>query len=236
MAASLIRYFSNNFVVAGPFKGMKLKLSPVSSRHHLGYILGSQELEVRSAIEEIIARRYDAIINVGAADGYYAVGLAMRSPASHLVAFEALPELHSVIREAVADNGLRCQFKILGKCEAGDFQRELTAAPGTPLVFMDIEGGEANLLDPVATPALVSADIFVETHDCYVPGCTDMLMSRFSGTHQIEQYVARPRTVADYPQDFLSALPKIFPSLAVALMDERRVGIQKWLYLKSKVA
>ena len=236
IASGMVRYASRNTVVAGPFKGMTLKLSPISSRNLLGYILGSQEIEVRNAVEEIVARRYETILNVGAADGYYAVGLAKRSPQSHIVAFEALPELHPVIKEALVGNNIARNVEVAGKCEPVDFQKRLTESNGKPLVFMDIEGGEVGLLDPAATPALAVADIFVETHDSYVTGCTDLLKSRFAATHTIDEYVARPRTIADYPTNFLPTLPKMFPSLAVALMDERREGVQKWLYLKSKAA
>ncbi|HVH77832.1 MAG TPA: hypothetical protein VM782_00455, partial [Stellaceae bacterium] len=79
-AAFLVRHWARHRVVAGPFRGMRIELSPLSSRHLLGYILGSQEIELREAINRIIARGYRTILNVGAADGHYAVGLAVRAP------------------------------------------------------------------------------------------------------------------------------------------------------------
>src|SRR5690242_11838803 len=67
VAAALIRGASGDTVVAGPFRGMKLGLSPLSSRHLLGYILGTQELELRAVTEELVSRGYAKILNVGAA-------------------------------------------------------------------------------------------------------------------------------------------------------------------------
>jgi hypothetical protein len=39
--------------------------------------------------------------------------------------------------------------------------------------------------------------------------------------------------VADFPENFLPLLPKLFPRLAVDLMDERRMGIQQWLFCEA---
>jgi hypothetical protein len=220
--------------MAGPFRGMKLELSPLSQRHLMGYILGSQEHELREVTERIIARGYRKILNIGAADGYYAVGLAFRSPVSEIVAFEALPELHDVVKRAAEANGVNGRIRMSGRCESSDLRRELRGADGTALVFADIEGGEIDLLDPVREPALLGADIFVETHDSFVAGCTETLIERFQATHNIEQYQARRRGLSDYPSDFMPALPRLFPRLVVDLMDERRQGLQRWLYLTVK--
>src|SRR5215472_4794864 len=58
LAAFMIRRAARGRAVAGPFRGMRIELSPLSSRHLLGYILGSQELELREVIDGIVARRY----------------------------------------------------------------------------------------------------------------------------------------------------------------------------------
>jgi hypothetical protein len=231
IATSLVRAASRHRVVAGPFRGMRLELSPLSRRHHMGYILGSQELELRDAIEQIIAKRYRAILNVGAADGYYAVGLALRSPHSRVIAFEALPELHPVITRTARENGVANRIAVLGTCGLDELRHHLNDTTGRTLVLMDIEGAEAKLLDPAAVTELARADILVETHDAFVPGCTETLIERFRPTHEIFRYAARPRALSDYPADFLPLLKRWFPNFAVELMHERRAGTQQWLYL-----
>jgi len=234
LATHIVRAASRRRVVAGPFSGMALQLSPLSQRHLLGYILGSQELELRSVIERIIARGYKTIFNVGAADGYYAVGLAMRLPDVRVEAFEALPELHSVIERTARANKVAERITIAGQCEVANLRRSLGAAISPTLVFMDIEGGEIKLLDPIAVPELRGADICVESHDMFVTGCTETLMERFRDTHDVERYTARPRTLADFPADFLPTLRRCFPRLAIDMMDERRIGVQEWLYLSAR--
>jgi hypothetical protein len=233
-AAFLVRHAARHRIVAGPFRGMRITLSPLSSRHLLGYILGSQELELREAIETMIARRYRTILNIGAADGYYAVGLAMRSPDTHVEAFEALPELHPVIEWTAAANGAR--VSIGGICTPEVLRARLAGAEGSTLIFMDIEGGEVELLDPRVVPELARADIFVETHDSFVADATTTLMDRFRDTHDIACYVARPRVPSDFPANFLPRLRRWFPGLAVDLMNERRTGQQRWLMLTANTS
>jgi hypothetical protein len=233
-ATTLIQVASGKKVVAGPFRGMRLELSPVSRRLLVSYILGSTELELREVIERILQKKYATILNVGAADGYYAIGMAYRSPRSRVVAFEALAALHRVIERAALLNGVADRIRISGRCDLSDLRRELQTAHQPTLVLMDIEGGESQLLDPSRCPELGNADILVETHDSFVPGCTDRLISRFGPTHQIERFVARQRVVSDYPRSFMGFLPRFFPRMTVDLMDERRAGVQQWLYLTPK--
>jgi hypothetical protein len=234
LAAFVVRHAAGQRAVAGPFRGMRIELSPLSSRHLLGYILGSQELELREVIGDIVAHGYRTIVNVGAADGYYAVGLAIRSPEARVEAFEALPELHPLIARTAAVNGVSDRIAISGTCTAPFLHARLDAAEGPTLVLMDIEGGEVDLLDPEAIPALARADILVETHDAFVADATATLIRRFRDTHDIACYSARQRSLGDFPPDFLPRLKRWFPELAVELMNERRTGLQRWLMLTAK--
>src|SRR6202040_3341645 len=162
LAARLVRMAARHEVVAGPFRGMKIQLSPLSSRHLLGYILGSQELELREVIGRIIERGYGTIINVGGADGYYAVGLARRSPSSRVEAFETLGELHPLIESSARLNGVSARITLRGMCDANALRQSLESVTPPALVVMDIEGGEVGLLDPRSIPQLRHADILVE--------------------------------------------------------------------------
>jgi hypothetical protein len=209
---------------------MKLLLSDVSRRLLPSYVLGSTELELRSLIERLIARKYGTILNIGAADGYYAVGLARRSPLTNIVAFEAISELHPIIEATALLNGVADRIRIAGHCDSGRLRSELIQARPPVLIFVDVEGFETQLLDLGSVPELRSTDIFVETHDAFVPNCTETVISRFQKTHGIERFIARPRDITDFPPDFLPLLPKLFPRLAIDLMDERRMGIQQWLF------
>ena len=234
LAAALVRTVSRRRIVAGPFQGMRMELSGLSSRHLLCYLLGSAEIELRDVIGRIIDRGYRTILNIGAADGYYAVGLAVRSPATQVEAFEALPAFRPIVERSARANGVQDRIALRGACDANALRHHLQTDAKPSLVLMDIEGGEAELLDPLAVPQLRQVDILVETHDAFVPRVTETLIDRFQPTHHIERYTARPRLLNDYPPDFLPTLKRWFPRLVVELMDERRTGLQHWLFLTAK--
>jgi hypothetical protein len=234
LAAALVRRRAAGTVISGPFRGMRLSLSPLSDKNHLGYALGTQELEIHDIVEDIVRRRYTEVINIGAADGYYAVGLLCRMPETRVLAFEAAPEHHPGLRRTAALNNVTERLRIAGFCNRHQLTNELTKSCGSVLVFADIEGAEVELLDPNDIPQLRRVDILVETHDIFVPNCTEILIQRFRVTHHINQVSSRARTLSDFPSAVLPGLARFLPRISVELMTERRKEGQTWLYLIAK--
>jgi hypothetical protein len=97
-------------------------------------------------------------------------------------------------------------------------------------VFMDIEGGESILLDPLVVPELSMAWIIVEAHDCFVPGTTALPKRRFSISHRIEEVWSRQRRPEDFPLRYHAGW--FDPSMYyLEYMGERSVKTN-WLYLE----
>jgi methylase of polypeptide subunit release factors len=51
-------------------------------------LLGSYEAELHPVLDQVIRNNYETIIDVGCAEGYYAVGLALSLPTTHVHAFD----------------------------------------------------------------------------------------------------------------------------------------------------
>src|ERR1700751_5228426 len=66
-------------ILEGPFEGMKYPYDVVLSSC-VPKLVGCYEEELHSVIEQIIRGRYSIVVNVGCAEGYYAVGLALKMP------------------------------------------------------------------------------------------------------------------------------------------------------------
>lgn len=230
-AAAWVHYGSRNTVLSGPFVGTKLYLSPLSGRHLLGYLLGTQEIELHGAVEKIVSQGYKTIINIGAADGYYALGLARRLPQACVLAFEANSSHHKYLNTSARANGVAERIFIRGFCRGQDLRAALATVRQPALVICDIEGGEVDLLDPESIEALRSVDLLVETHDQYVADCTEILASRFAPTHAVQEFSGRPRVASDFPSAALPLLARMFPETAIELMNERRKEPQQWLLL-----
>lgn len=235
-ACAMARYKAGNEVLSGPFRGMKMHLSPLSKRQLLSYLLGTQELELFPTIEKVVQQPYSSVINIGVADGYYAIGLARLMPTTQVVGFEGLREHHEPFWRTARANGVADRIRLGGFCTLADLSQTLSKSGSRPFILCDIEGGEKILLDNSAIPALNKADILVETHDGLVPGCTQLLLQRFGASHEITSIYARPRTIADFPAKELPTLAKWMPGTAVELMNERRTGVQEWLFMTPRQA
>jgi hypothetical protein len=225
---------AQNRVQSGPFAGMSLELTPLSNRNLLGYLLGTHELELHPVVETIVARNYSRIVNIGAADGYYALGLAGRMTNAVVEAYEALEQHHPLLRRAAEANGVTDRVLLRGLCTIDVLNQSLGDGSCKAFLLADIEGAEMQLLDPAKVPGLRRTDMLIETHDVLQPGCSDCLKLRFSETHQMEIVRTRPRKLADLPSWTVPRWASLMPTLVVELMNERRMGRQEWIFLSAK--
>lgn len=227
----LARRRTGSVVLQGPFAGMRyIQVSQGSA--YIPKLLGIYERELAHLVELLIARRPRLLIDVGAAEGYYAVGLARRLPDAQVVAYEMEPRGQLALQEMVSLNGVAGRVQVLGKCEPKD----LVSAIGTEssvAIICDVEGYEEKLLDPTVVSALARADIMVELHDFLVPEITETLKRRFAVTHEIQLVWQEPRTRSEFPwRTFGTALlPKSYLDWAVS---EWRPVRMAWLWMTPK--
>ena len=229
----LTRQRSGGAVRQGPFQGMRYGDRSVGSAY-IPKVLGIYERELNPVVARINALRLPLVIDVGSAEGYYAVGLATTKPQARVVAFETEAAGRNALAQLAALNGVGDRVEVRGQCELADLRVALERATRA-LVFCDAEGYEEVLLDPAAIPALARVYLAVETHDFLCPGVTDRLAARFEPTHRAERIVQTPRSREDFPYSTLvtKLLPGRYLDWAV---DEWRPEIMSWLWLEPKHA
>ena len=185
-------------VVAGPFEGLKY-VSTAKGSSIGPKLLGTYEMELREIVEGAIARGYRTIVNIGAGEGYYVVGLAKRMAGTRFICFDADPSNQEQIKTLAALNGVEGQIDVRGFCDDAALAGAIGDAADV-LVICDIEGAEVEVLRPDAVAALRRADLLVEMHDIIRKGCSDALRSRFETSHAIEVIPTRRRRVEDFPK------------------------------------
>jgi hypothetical protein len=204
-------------VQAGPFAGMRFPAYAVGKAEFLvPQLLGAYEHELRAAIAEVVAGGYETIVDIGASDGYYAVGLAKALPGSTVHAFEQNPFPARVCRALARENGVAERVQLHGKCTIDELRR-LPARRA--FVLSDCEGAEADLMDPEAVPMLRETMLIVELHEFAAPGIEGTIRRRFEATHEIELIDTRCRWTADWPK--LHEVP------GVGYMD-REIGLSEF--------
>jgi hypothetical protein len=185
-------------VRAGPFAGLTYVAEAVGSvRNIVPRLLGSYECELHAAVERLLDFPHEAIVDIGAADGYYAVGLALRSPDRTVYAFEASRGRRRLLARVAAANGVGERVRIAGACDVSGLSALDAAAA---IVKVDCEGGELELLRPDAVPLLRRSALLVELHDHLRPGATESVLERFSATHSAELVPARERDPRAHPE------------------------------------
>ena len=147
-------------------------------------MIGAYEASLAPVIESIIAKAPELIVDIGSAEGYYAVGLARRIPGATVYAHDVLESARTACAAMAAANGVADRVIVGGEFSPEDFQR---FAGRRALVVVDAEGAEVDILDPARGPALAGMSIIVETHDVFRPGTLDTLVTRFAPTHEIRR-------------------------------------------------
>jgi precorrin-6B methylase 2 len=197
---------TNRIVQAGPFQGMKLVTHPKPSSlsHEAFYgwdahqLLGCLEKELHYSIEQAIQRAPQMIVNVGCAEGYYAIGLAKRVPSAAIYAFDSSKKARKLCEIAATENQVRDRVHIKGTCNEKELLK--LALSGKKLfLLIDCEGEELNLLTPHCVEALRDADLIIECHDFQNPLITPTLLQRFMKSHRIEIIKEGPRDPSSSP-------------------------------------
>lgn len=222
---------AKNTILAGPFAGMRYGDTQAMCSALYPKLLGTYEHELASAFDEALAREYSLVVDIGAADGYYAVGFAFRNPSSRVIAFDQDPRARAELSKLAALNGVTERIEIRERCDPQD----LAGFEGkSGLMIVDCEGFEEVLLTEERIGTLEKWDFIIETHDGISPEVTSTLKQRFEKTHRVETIEA----VHDFDKldhldvPLLHGLPR--RSADRVLAEGREHACLRWLVCKAR--
>jgi len=214
-------------VVQGLFAGMDFIVEATEGAL-IPKLLGVYESELHPHLRAIAETGLDCVIDVGCAEGYYAVGLARMLPDVVVHAHDIDDVARRLCGELAAKNGVADRVIIGGEFKPDDFE---AFAGRKVLVIVDAEGAEVDILQPALSPALAHMSIIVETHDIYRPGALALIAERFAGTHRIVR-VDQQQKLYEAPA-WLQELSQLDQLLAVW---EWRAQPTPWLVMRPKAA
>ena len=154
-------------VAYGPFKGLKFPSGNWwGTGDRAGMILGLYEQELLRSLTDIPGR-YKAFIDLGAADGYYGVGVLVGGLFERAWCYEQSEKGRESIRRNSLLNKVDDRVTIMGLAEE-NFYKDIPADIRTKSVlFIDIEGGEFSLLTKDVLAGFKDSIIFIELHDWF---------------------------------------------------------------------
>ena len=214
-------------VLGGPFKGMQF-LEHSSEGCHIAKLLGCYEQPLFEHLETAISSSFATVLNIGCAEGYYAVGMARRMPNSKIFAFDTNVLAQQACQKLAVTNNVSDRIRVGGVFEPEQFSN---FPDEQTLILCDIEGAEQELLVPNQADGLKRKFIIVESHECLKPGITETLISRFNETHNVT-------LVNDHGSREIPHVPRWFTNLShldqLLATWEWRSGPTPWLIMEPK--
>jgi hypothetical protein len=178
----------------GPFCGLRYPEGRVADIDApVAKLLGTYERELHPVFGAALARGVDTFIDVGSADGYYAVGLPTADRRITTYAFDLSRSARELCAEVARLNDVRGQVRIGKRFSSSSLS---SIEPDGALMLCDIEGTEAALFEPGLVRRLRLTTVVIEVHEHVVPGLSDQLCSVFAPTHTVRRIEQAPREVS----------------------------------------
>ena len=154
-------------VQAGPFKGLKLDSNPSwGTADQASKLLGIYEQEVMNEVFKTSSLAKRHFIDLGAADGYYAIGGLLKNRFELADCFEIDPLSQKCIQKNSEINNVMEFVKVHGEATE-EFFKEVHCHSGWKNVFIlcDVEGAEFDIFTATTLEAIKGATILIEIHN-----------------------------------------------------------------------
>lgn len=217
-------------VLSGPFAGMKyLRCNVLGAA--LPRWLGTYEAELHGIIcNQISRKKYDMILVVGSAEGYYSCGFAKLFPGTPVLSFETTAFSRWQQRRLIKLNKIR-NVRVRGLLRAPEFVR--LVKDKKVLCLLDIEGGEFEFCNVATTSCLGRVDLMVEIHAAGAHSAREVLeeiRAALEPSHRIQVLNSAPRDMTDFKTRLAS--PWNLEALQRAAEEHR--GVQQWLWAEAR--
>ena len=191
----------------------------------------SQEKELEPLFQRIRNNNYTTILDIGCAEGYYAVGLARIFADAKVYAYdidsqalqqcEKMAKLNQVEDRVILQEA--CSEEILANFNFS----------GKNLIISDCEGYEYFLFSTRNIHNLINSDVLIEVHESLEYDVYTYLIDVFKTTHDFIEY----KSVSDFEKvrkyEF-AQLENLSRNIKFELLSEERGYQQSWLFFTPK--
>lgn len=223
--------FKEPLVLHGPFKGLKYPEFKSRSSSLYSKLIGSYELELHSTIKQLVDDEFDQIINIGCAEGYYAVGLAMCLPNAEIYAYDIDSEARELTLQMASLNGVLHRVKVKKNMTSNNF-KNFDLSKKT-LIISDVEGYEKNIFVKSVAKYLKNCFMIIETHDWVDIHISSNIENIFKSTHNIKSIQSVGDNIKAKTYKF-SELKDADLLTKFRVFEEGRRFVDEWLIMSPK--
>ena len=212
----------------GSFKGLSLVDRPGwSANDRISMLVGAYELRVLEILLEATSNR-TCFIDIGAADGYFAVGMATQSNITVVHAFEIDDRARILIKQNSMHNNVLGKVNIHGEACANEISEIVAIQNANSVILIDIEGAEFQLLkNQCLLKNICNEILIIELHDfLFEDGAArkQALFDDFSVYFDCFIFDSGPRDVSKIEE--LKRLPE---DIAWLILSEGRLKSMNWV-------
>jgi hypothetical protein len=217
-------FFKNKEIKSGLFKNMMFDVIPTEGCY-LPKLLGVYEQPLQEFLKNFPINSYERLINIGCAEGFYAVGFATKYKNLEVIAFDIEENARKTTKHLADTN--KTNIIIHDLFDINTFSKYIDKKS---IIFCDIESSEKVLLNPAINPDILHYDFIVESHEFMDNSITDILIKRFEKTHNI-YYITdnKERNLSEIK--FLETLKN---EEILSCIEESRPGPTPWLVMIKK--
>jgi precorrin-6B methylase 2 len=221
----VLHFFKDLVVKHGLFAGMKYPSFKAICSALLPKLSGTYENELNVVFEKIKDNNYELIVDIGCAEGYYAVGLALMFPTTPIYAFDTDSEARKLCHDMALLNQVQDQVIIDGECT---IERLSALINGKHcLIISDCEGYEEFLFTTEYQHVFTQSDLIIELHPFQNKNIKEDIAKTLSRGHLI-QFISSydtARKVNELPVEYLHFSNEAKSSI----VNEARPYTMDWL-------
>lgn len=219
-------------VAYGPFTGLELDPCPTWGKSDMSAkLLGCYELEILNALHSTEFSNRSHFVNVGAADGYFAVGCLRNGRFKTADCFEMNELSQKAIIRVAERNGVSKSIRVFGAVETNvpSVLKEIDWSD--TVVLCDIEGAELDLFDRKLLDAINGAMILIEIHNW-----VENFWPRYSTLlkRASKNYNLRFLESSTIPTYQMSELQGMTDDNRMLILSEGRPNVMRYLQLISR--
>lgn len=211
-------------VKMGLFKNMSFTVMPTEGCY-LPKLLGLYEQPLQDFLLNFPIDSYDRMINIGCAEGFYAVGFALKYKNLEVIAFDIDKKAQETTKKLAEENNVNVEIN--GLFDNETFSKYIDKKT---IIFCDIESYEMELLNPSKNSDMLFYDFIVESHEFMNSNITNVLIERFKETHNINYITDNKKR----HYDELVLVKSLNDEEIFCCMEESRPGPTPWLVMTRK--
>ena len=222
--------FSEKKVLNGPLKGILYPDFFSAGSTLYPKLLGSYECELHKVISSTIKENYTQIIDIGCAEGYYAIGLALACKTAVVHAFDINEKAIKYCSEMAELNNVSDRVFTHSKCDS-DTLSSFNFSNKT-FILSDCESFEKQLFTKENIHYFKNVDLLIEVHDFIDNSISGTLLQLFRNSH----YVKILSSIDDFQKPFIvnyTELNNLSYDIKYQVLAEKRPCIMQWFFFKA---